>query len=285
MAAEHLQSAIEKSENVNIYPDSSSLFGIRFEIDSLLTKEEEEAMFRQLKRLRKDSSRKLMINRIIRINLGLVIDVMKKMRLIGGQSMNSMDTEDIFQWGVTGLIKAVDGFDLKRKCRFSTLASNCIQKAITRAIDNTDATIRKPANICVKRRALYRETGETLPREKFLSLDICPDEGLILSEIVPDKRKTVEEQVESILLKEAVLRALNALPPRLKQMIILHYAKGLTLKEIGQKFGGLNKKSKHILSPPSFLVFLFNIQLLRSPVFLLYTSFDLEANFQLTNIS
>jgi len=245
-----LQSAIEKSEAVSLCLDGSSIFGVHFNTKgTLLTKEEEQAIFQELKQLTGEE-RKLMVSRIARMNLGLVVNVIKQMGLINNQTC-SMKVEDIFQYGVTGLIKAIDEFDLKRNCKFSTPASKYIRRIITRAIDNTGSMIRKPVYICDTRRtvlkkmeippAKQKKLEASLLLEKVLSLEAPLTESQSLLDIIADPTGGPEAQVESILRRENVFRVLNTLPDLLKTVIILYY--GLdgegkkSLEKVGKRLG------------------------------------------------
>lgn len=58
-----------------------------------------------------------------------------------------MDYEDLFQYGVIGLIRAVELFDPNRGYKFSTYASNWVRQAITRGIANDSRTIRIPIHM------------------------------------------------------------------------------------------------------------------------------------------
>ena len=102
----------------------------------LLTKEEEIELFKRLKN-GDESARDIIINS----NLRLVILFAK------GHNCAGLTFLDLIQEGNIGLMKAVDKFDLSKKCRFSTYASWWIKQAIERAIDNKDRLIRLPVHM------------------------------------------------------------------------------------------------------------------------------------------
>lgn len=100
---------------------------------SLLTKEEEEYLF---KNLNVGNNREKIIN----ANLRLVISIAKK--YIG---KTKLDFTDLIQEGNTGLLVAIDKFDIKKGNRFSTYATYWIKQYISRALSNTGRTIRIPS--------------------------------------------------------------------------------------------------------------------------------------------
>ena len=89
----------------------------------LLTAEEEVRLSR-LVRKGDEQARKQMI----RANLRLVINIAKKYMHLG------IPLLDLIEEGNLGLMKAVDKFDPKMGCRFSTYAAWWIKQSITRSI-------------------------------------------------------------------------------------------------------------------------------------------------------
>lgn len=97
----------------------------------LLTKGQEEELFKKIKN--GDIEAK---NEVITKNLRLVISEAK--RYVG----SGMDFLDLIQEGNMGLIKAVEKFDLKKECRFSTYATRWIKQAITLSIQEKRRTVK-----------------------------------------------------------------------------------------------------------------------------------------------
>lgn len=89
------------------------------------------------KRLEKGDSaaREHMIN----ANLRLVVSIARNYVNRGLPLM------DLIEEGNVGLLKAVEKFNYKHKCRFSTYANWWIKQAMRRAITNTSKTVRVPA--------------------------------------------------------------------------------------------------------------------------------------------
>ncbi|MGW0329048.1 sigma-70 family RNA polymerase sigma factor [Nocardia sp. NPDC003183] len=74
-------------------------------------------------------------------NQGLVRSVAKHYAPTG------MTSEDLFQHGMTGLIRAVELFDPNRGFKFSTYSMNWVRQSITRAIANESRMIRIPVHL------------------------------------------------------------------------------------------------------------------------------------------
>lgn len=99
----------------------------------ILTNEEEKQLFKEMKK-GNEKARQILIEK----NLRLVNWVIKK--YIGQYS------NDLFQEGCIGLIKAVDNFNLERKIRFSTYATTVIKRNILNAIKENAFLIRIPVH-------------------------------------------------------------------------------------------------------------------------------------------
>ncbi|MGI8614748.1 MAG: sigma-70 family RNA polymerase sigma factor [Nocardioidaceae bacterium] len=105
-----------------------------------------------------DQARELMVQ----ANLRLVVSMARRYTRTGAPLL------DLVQEGTVGLIHAVDRFDYRRGCKFSTYAVWWIRQALTRGIADSTRTVRVPVQVltrlngCLGRR---RELAERWGRE------------------------------------------------------------------------------------------------------------------------
>jgi RNA polymerase primary sigma factor len=213
---------------------------------------------------------------IIRGNLRLVITTAKQ------YTGSGLPFDDLIQEGNVGLIKAVERFDHARGNRFSTYAVWWIKQAIYRAITNKGRTVRLPAHIAGKLRALRRAGGTLESRlsrrptahelaeemgvrvltirrlqrwqRRVLSLNMpVGEEGdSELADIVQDRQApSLEEMVHNQQLREQVRNLVTArLSPREQRVLSLRFGLGggkrHTLEEIAEGMGVTRERVRQI---------------------------------------
>lgn len=184
-------------------------------------------------------------NSLVEENSGLIWSVARRFQGRG------TETEDLFQLGCLGFLKAVEGFDLNYGTQFSTYAVPKIAGEIRRFLRD-DGTIKVSRSLKEQAAAikairgklallLNREpTIQEISRETGLSPEEIAmaetataatesiqresgEEGFTLENVLTDT-ESEERMVEKIALRQAV----NGLPERERQVIQLRYFHGLT---------------------------------------------------------
>lgn len=191
-------------------------------------------------------------------NLRLVLSVLQK------YWAHKALTDDLFQIGCLGLIKAIDNFDLKHNVRFSTYAVPMIIGEIRRYLRDTNSlrvarSIRDTAYKVLKTREELERTGSeevglediskrlNLPlSEVACALDAVSapislyepvfgangDEILLVDQLY-DEKQTGEIMDEHIALEAAM----EKLGERERKILYLRYYKGHTQTEISHEVG------------------------------------------------
>ena len=190
-------------------------------------------------------------------NMRLVLSLVKRFRI------KNMGVDDVFQAGCVGLIKAIDGFDLKVGVKFSTYAVPMIVGEIKRYLRDGNSlrvsrSIRDMAYRVLKAReeiegrdeeASIQKIAEALQvaeREVVYALDAISDpvsiyepvynksgDTLLLMDQLYDEKNTDEAWTERVALSEAM----SKLGEREKKILYLRYYQGKTQTEISEEVG------------------------------------------------
>ncbi len=217
-----------------------------------LTAEENEELMRRLKAGDKEARDKFIVG-----NMRLVLSLVKRFRI------KNLGVDDVFQAGCVGLIKAIDGFDIKVGVKFSTYAVPMIIGEIKRYLRDGNSlrvsrSIRDLAYRVLKARESIEGRDEeatvariarelsVAEREVVYALDAISDpvsiyepvynkegDALLLMDQLCDEKNTDERWTEHVALGEAM----EKLGERERKILYLRYYEGKTQTEISEEVG------------------------------------------------
>jgi len=218
-----------------------------------LSSAEQLELMKRLKNGDKDAREKFAI-----CNARLVLSVIQRFRA------RVTNTDDIFQVGFIGLMKAIDNFDMNQNVRFSTYAVPMVIGEIKRYLRDNNSirvsrSLRDTAYKALKAREdLIRINSEEptvdmvakkleLPvSEVAIALEaisepmsLCDpvyedgEDTIYLVDQVSDSKDSEERWIENINLKDA----LSKLDSREKEIISLRYFIGKTQMEVSEEIG------------------------------------------------
>lgn len=206
--ADKLKKLVKKlslSENLLRYVGGSEALPTPF------TPEEEKIV---LERLLKDEDG--VKDQLIERNLRLVVYISKRFENTG------VDQDDLISVGTIGLIKAINSFNPEKNIKLATYASRCIENEILMFLRKT---VKLKAEVSFDEPLNTDYDGNTL-----LLSDVMGTDGDVVY-------KDIEENVETDLLKKALLK----LNQREREIMEMRYGlKGddeLTQKEVADKLG------------------------------------------------
>ena len=217
-------------------------------------------LLHELRMLKPDSAQHRRVrSRLVQLNMPLVRQVARRYRF------RSEPMEDIIQAGAIGLIKAIDRFDAERGS-FLAFAMPTIAGEIKRFFRDTSWWVRVPRRLRDRRLELYRTADELtqdlgraptvaelarrlgLEEEEVLEgLDACasyttssldathfPDDG---TPTVADQLGGDDVRLELIEYRQDLGPALEELPPREREILLLRFYGNMTQSQIAELVG------------------------------------------------
>ena len=186
--------------------------------------------------------------RVLRENTGLIWSVVRRYNGRG------VETEDLYQLGCIGFLKAVKGFDLTYGTQFSTYAVPKIAGEIRRFLRD-DGSVKVGRSLREKGQTLFytrERLCHTLGREPQLS-ELAQETGMTVEEVAavelangpleslqqapPLDGLTLESTLgtdspeEGMVEKIALREAIDSLPERERITILLRFFRGMTQEQ------------------------------------------------------
>ncbi|HHY81851.1 MAG TPA: sigma-70 family RNA polymerase sigma factor [Clostridiales bacterium] len=208
--------------------------------------------------------------------------VWSRVKIHGRSFRHKLDDDDLFQYGVIGMMIAAKKFDTIKESKFTTYAIWWIDQQILRSIADYGFTIRLPVHAfdsLIKIMRVFRENPDCskdqiyekvkeygFSRSKFESLlniahnilsitslntYVGEDEDSELSNFVKDDiSQSIEEQIEQKELKHIVKELLNTITPKEQKVLKLRYGiednRQRTLEEVGKEFNVTRERIRQI---------------------------------------
>lgn len=213
---------------------------------------------------------------MIRSNLRLVVQIAKRYKYT-----YSLTFLDLIQEGNLGLMHAVDRYNYRVGCRFSTFATWWIRQAINRGISDLDRTIRLPVHMGETVRKVMKtinqieqqdglqpdsaELAEQLKLKKHivdLALQIAPhpisfetpilsDETSVFGNFIEDRNSiSPEDHAIGVSLQTVLENQLATLSERERNILELRFGlnreRSYTLEEVGRIFSLTRERIRQI---------------------------------------
>lgn len=213
---------------------------------------------------------------MIRSNLRLVIQIAKRYKYT-----YSLTFLDLIQEGNLGLMNAVERYDYRVGCRFSTFATWWIRQAINRSISDLDRTIRLPVHMgeIVRKvtQAIQQQEqndGDQLDTDELAALlklrkdtvelalrishhtssldaPLNGDETSVFGDFIEDRNSiSPEEHALDAALQQALENQLDSLSERERNILELRFGlnreRSYTLEEVGRMYSLTRERIRQI---------------------------------------
>ncbi|MGM0445286.1 MAG: sigma-70 family RNA polymerase sigma factor [Bacillota bacterium] len=174
-------------------------------------KQGEEEIIKQAK-----SGNKLAIEYLINQNMDIVYAKAKYFFIKG------LDKEDVIQEGMLGLFKAIRDYRTEREASFRGFSQLCVHRQLISAIKRANRQKHQPLNNSTSINKTYDYDNES---------------GRSFSEILPDKKKKLEDQFVYKEIINLVFQEIEKELTELEKNVFYEYLDDRTYKEISDKLG------------------------------------------------
>ncbi|MFO7815984.1 MAG: sigma-70 family RNA polymerase sigma factor [Halanaerobiales bacterium] len=172
-------------------------------------KQGEEEIIEQAKR-----GNKLAIEYLINKNMDIVYAKAKYFFIKG------LDKEDVIQEGMLGLFKAIRDYQSDREASFRGFSQLCVHRQLISAIKRANRQKHQPLNNSTSINKTYDYDNES---------------GRSFSEILPDKKKKLEDQFVYKEIIDLVFKEIEKDLTKLEKEVFYEYLDDRTYKEISEK--------------------------------------------------
>ena len=157
---------------------------------------------------------KLAIEYLINKNMDIVYAKAKYFFIKG------LDKEDVIQEGMLGLFKAIRDYQIDREASFRGFSQLCVHRQLISAIKRANRQKHQPLNNSTSINKTYDYDNES---------------GRSFSEILPDKKKKLEDQFVYKEIIDLVFKEIEKDLTKLEKEVFYEYLDDRSYKEISEK--------------------------------------------------
>jgi RNA polymerase primary sigma factor len=210
-------------------------------------------------------------DRLVEANQRLVMSIARR------YPQHSLDFLDLVQEGNLGLLRAADRFDPERGFRFGTYAAWWVRQSIGRLVAEQGSAVRIPPHVQeslhkvtrITRRLVLRTGREPTVEELAEQMGKSPErikeilaagrrpvstdsrvgdneDSAPLLDFLPDPHAGPDEEADRRVQQAVLQDAMGALTVREQDIIALRFQTGLTLQEVGDRYGITRERTRQL---------------------------------------
>ncbi len=210
-------------------------------------------------------------DRLVEANQRLVMSIARR------YPQHSLDFFDLVQEGNLGLLRAADRFDPERGFRFGTYAAWWVRQSIGRLVAEQGSAVRIPPHVQeslhkvtrITRRLVLRTGREPTIEELAEQMGKSPERikeilaagrrpmstdsrvgdsenSAPLLDFLPDPHAGPDEEADRRVQQAVLQDAMGALTAREQDIIALRFQTGLTLQEVGDRYGITRERTRQL---------------------------------------